>query len=56
MIEKNEDNTENDNNHDRIKLIQADKRTLLEKQFLQVLFSIFIAFLCNYPVLIEYKF
>ncbi|XP_076178073.1 uncharacterized protein LOC143152154 [Ptiloglossa arizonensis] len=44
MIEKNEDNTENDNNHDRIKLIQADKRTLLEKQFLQVQREIKISF------------
>lgn len=36
MIEKNEDNTDNDNSLDRIKLI-ADKRSFLEKQFLQVI-------------------
>lgn len=43
MIEKNEENTDNDNHLDRIRLI-ANKRTFLEKQFLQVIFSVYISF------------
>ncbi|XP_043255945.1 uncharacterized protein LOC122399366 [Colletes gigas] len=43
MIEKNEDDTENDNNLDRIKLV-ADKRTFLEKQFFQVQREIKVSF------------
>lgn len=38
MIEKNEDDTDNDNSLDRVRLI-VDKRTVLEKQFLQVILS-----------------
>ncbi|XP_053994661.1 uncharacterized protein LOC128890768 [Hylaeus anthracinus] len=43
MTEKNEDNTENDNNIDRIKLV-ADKKTFLEKQYLQVQREIKVSF------------
>ncbi|XP_076246195.1 LOW QUALITY PROTEIN: uncharacterized protein LOC143186400 [Calliopsis andreniformis] len=43
MIEKNEDNTDNDDSLDRIKQI-ADKRTFLEKQFLQVQEEIKLSF------------
>lgn len=43
MIEKNEENTDNDNNIVRIRVI-ADKRTFLEKQFLQVQEEIKICF------------
>ncbi|KZC15107.1 PREDICTED: uncharacterized protein LOC107192164 [Dufourea novaeangliae] len=43
MIERNEDNTDNDNNLDRRKLI-ADKRTFLEKQFLEVQKEIKVSF------------
>ena len=38
MIEKNEENSDNDSHLVRIRLI-ADKRTFLEKQFLQVILS-----------------
>ena len=43
MIEKNEDDTDNDNSLDRVRLI-ADKRTFLEKQFLQVQEEIKLSF------------
>lgn len=47
MIEKNEENTDNDSHLVRIRLI-TDKRTFLEKQFLQVIinqaFSAYILF------------
>ncbi|CAK9800284.1 hypothetical protein ANTPLA_LOCUS2361 [Anthophora plagiata] len=43
MIEKNEENADNDNNLVRIRLI-SDKRTFLEKQFLQVQEEIKICF------------
>ena len=43
MIEKNEENTDSDNNIVRIRLI-TDKRTVLEKQFLQVQEEIKICF------------
>lgn len=43
MIEKNEENTDNDSHLVKIRLI-TDKRTFLEKQFLQVIFSVYILF------------
>lgn len=42
MIEKNEENTDSDNNIVRIRLI-TDKRTVLEKQFLQVILFIILS-------------
>lgn len=58
MIEKNEENTDNDSHLVRIRLI-TDKRTFLEKQFLQVIFSIYILrsiyIIYNYFKVITFK-
>lgn len=58
MIEKNEENTDNDSHLVRIRLI-TDKKTFLEKQFLQVIFSIYILrsiyIIYNYFKVITFK-
>lgn len=58
MIEKNEENTDNDSHLVRIRLI-TDKRTFLDKQFLQVIFSIYILrsiyIIYNYFKVITFK-